>query len=286
MTMVMPLGVMSTAEGPAYALMSLGLDGELDLQIGTSWAASAEAFAQRLTGKIQCDPALTTVGRRYGWSVVAPDEEMLITRAVVALSTYHEFPPDWFDDVAALVAAWRAFYPMRLWEQLPAEMGLPLLRTNSRGAHEHLVAVLGQAQQEFGVAVYENPADFDQLWSGGSPTGSMNSVLAEEHDELVTTAFRPFGVPAPVVTTAQGLHVRVTTLDDLRLVTGAMSLLTGVVTGVVRVQLATGDELEFVREEKKPAKRPKSKSKPKPKLKVSGARAKPITSAKAKKAKK
>ena len=251
MIRVVPLGVVSTKQGPGHALLAVLSDGTIDLEVKESWAAAAAAMAGRHRGPFSCDPSLTTVARRHGWALMEQlDEELIKSRAAIALALYAQLPPGWGADVKALIDAWCAFFPMRLWEQMPAEMALPLVRRTRGRASQHVVAMLGQNGIEFGIAFYELPTDFDALWSGTSPRGSMISVLAEGEAPLLRTAFDALNVPAPIVCPAKAMRPRQPSRGDLKLMTAVMNLVAGLPRGVLAVALGPGDTLEFERTEK------------------------------------
>lgn len=248
MTQVVSFGEIPTRQGPAFALLALRPDGSVEVEVSKSWASAAAALASRLTGPVGCDPALTTIGRRHGWSVMERlDEEVLSMRATVALSLWFELGPKLKDDVAALVEAWREFFPLELWEDVPAEVALPVVHRKGRTVHRHALGILGQGGEEHGVALYEDPADFSALWSGGRPRGTMMSVMVAAPSPLLTTAFAPLGVPPPFLFPFSAMKPRRPTRDDFRLMTGALRLLGGLHRGVLSVMMGPNDSLEFER---------------------------------------
>lgn len=146
-------------------------------------------------------------------------------------------------EVERLVRAWSAFWPSAPWEHVSSELGVPVERVTNGRSTELLVSVVGRSAETVGVVVYDDRADFQRLFTDGTARGLTRSVLAAP--DVLADYFRPLGVPAPVLSTNEGLEPRETTSDDVRVLSGALELLLNVVNGERRCELAAGDALVF-----------------------------------------
>ncbi len=260
MHFVLPLSEFETKEGRAFAVMSLNEQSDFEMQVGESWADAARLLVERLSGPVTCDPALTAIAARRGWAVGAPSADVLEARATVSLSLASGFPPDWRVPTSAFIEAWRRFWPMRLWEQMPPELSLPILRRTKGKERTHAVSFLGQSELEYGVAFYEDFAAFDALWSGASTAVTGYSVLAADEDDPLALAFDPLGVPAPVLACMKSMRPRKATRRDLVEATAVMQLLFGITQGNVEpIEVGPGETLELKRTPKAPAKKKKAR---------------------------
>ena len=121
-TLVLPLGTVPTKQGSAYALLAELPNGLISLVLGDSWADAATRLAPELTGPVNCDEALATVGRRFGWKVVTPTLEQCLERAgkkealrslAVMGQSGHEHGLAYYEDKRAFDAIWSGeHFPM------------------------------------------------------------------------------------------------------------------------------------------------------------------------------
>lgn len=256
MLYVMRGGDLEVDESKAFLLVALGADGALELVVEGSLTRAAKAMSERLGGAATCEPGLTLPGRPFGWTPRPPTDEQLEVRAALVFALSSGFPPDWFETTRALLASWRRFWPLALWNEIPSEIALPVARTR-RGKRQLLaVSALGQGGREFGVAVYDELEDFHRLWSEGTMKGKSRSLLAAP--EALKDVFEPLGVPCPVLVPVSGMRPRDATEDDVQLVAGTMELLAGLLERKASFSLGEGDVLELV---KQPADEPPAKPK-------------------------
>ncbi|MFZ5446154.1 MAG: hypothetical protein ACOZQL_39570 [Myxococcota bacterium] len=260
-TLVLPLGILPTGEGNAFALLALFEDGRIGIELDRSWAAAGAKLARMLSGEVTCDATLATVAARVGWKAVAPTREQLLRRAAIAFCFANELPPEATSLAERFCDLWSHFFPMRLWEHVPAETAFRVLRRRAR-ASEHLVAILGQAGQEFGFAWYDDPAAFAALWNGEPILFDGFSVLADD-SAFLEPSFRALGVPPPTVTLSVRSEPRAPDGATLQLSRAVMELLVHAFHDGFAEPVALGDgstlELSFTRpkkSEKKPTKKP------------------------------
>ena len=245
-TVVMSLGRLDVRDGVAEALVALKPDGTIDLSVEGSLADAAATLSRRLGGLVRCEERVAFVGRRHGWKPGAPSDDELTFRASLALSMAAGWPPTWQDVAQRLITAWRGFWPLSLWNEVPAAMAFPLVRTRSRRSTHPAVSVLGQSGREFGMALYDSVEDFHSLFGQGVMRGENRSVLAEPG--ALDFAFDPLGVPCPMVVTSKGLKARPPTRDDVLLLAGGLELLTGVLASRTETTLGPDDLLELKRD--------------------------------------
>lgn len=260
-TMVLPLSTVPTAEGDAFALLAQLPGGFILVEMGRSWADAAASLAPQLQGRVTCDAALVTVGRRHGWVVATPTEHQLLECAAIAVGFAADLLPEG-SAVLQFCSAWIEFYRLRLWEQVPAELSVRAIRRQGKKVREESISLLGQAGMEFGLALYEDPRAFDAIWSGEKFPMTGISALADE-DPYLKPAFQPFGVPPPVVTRIVDSRPFTPRLEDFVVATAAMQLLINVTTGEPNsFPLGGGATMELMQEAPKgEKKKPKSKSK-------------------------
>lgn len=269
--MVMPLGQLSPQ---SYGLFWIFPNGRIGLKLGTSWSDAAEQATSELEGlDVRCDPALATVGRRFQWASQQPTQHQYLERAAVSLGLAYEIPPQRHDTTLAFLRAWLDFLPLRLWEQMPAEMSLRTLLRRGEVTKEGCLAVLGQHGQEFGLAWYEDWRAFDAFWNGEPFPINGFSVLVQE-DPFLAPAFEPFGVPPMVVTRIVDTKAAKPTDETYALATAVLQLVLDVLRpdGPASRSLGAGATIELKRgphqdppREKRPRKKTKVKTKAKTK---------------------
>lgn len=219
--MVMPLGQLAPEQFGLFWLLS---DGRIGMKVGTSWSDAAERAMGELAGfEVVCDPALATVGRRFKWASEQPSLEMYMERTAVALGLAHELSPSFHEETLAFLRAWLEFFPLRLWEQFPAEMSLRTLLRRGDKVEEGCLAALGQNRQVFGLAWYTDWRAFDAIWSGEPFPINGFSVL-DDDDLFLAPAFEPFGVPPVVLTKIVNTKAVKPTEDTYRLATAVLEL--------------------------------------------------------------
>lgn len=259
-TLVLPLGILPTAEGDALALLALRPGGSIAVELGSSWAAAAKRMAARLEGPVTCDQALSAVGRKLGWKTVTPTREQRLHAASLAVGmaanlVVHD------QTLEKFCSAWVAFFQLRLWEQLRPEFSLRTLRRERGKTSEQAISFLGQSGIEFGLAFYEKPGDFDAVMNREPVSFTGLSVLAD-HEPRLRPVFDPLGVPPPTVTRIVDRKARRPGLTDFMLATALMELIVGPTVGELRVcTLSPGVTIELKREEPKPAKPKRSRKK-------------------------
>jgi hypothetical protein len=220
--MVMPLGQLAPDQ---FGLFWQVTDGRIGLKVGTSWSDAAQRAKDELSGfEVVCDPALATVGRRFNWASQEPTPEQYLERAAVALGLAHELSPSFHDHTLAFLRAWLDFFPLRFWEQFPAEMSLRTFLRRGDKVEEGCVSVLGQHGQEFGLAWYEDWRAFDAIWSGEPFPINGFSVLAEP-DPFLAPAFEPFGVPPVLLSKIVKMKPVKPTQETYLLATAALELM-------------------------------------------------------------
>ena len=260
-TLVLPLGTVPTKQGSAYALLAELPNGLISLVLGDSWADAAKRLAPELTGPVNCDEALATVGRRLGWKVVTPTLEQSLERAAIAVGIAADLPKENLV-LRTFVSAWVDFYRLELWTQMPAEMSLTAVERSGKKEALRSLAVMGQAGLEYGLAYYEDKRAFDAIWSGEHFPMTGISVLADQ-DPHLRPSFQPFGVPPPVVTRIVKQRAHQPGSADFIKATAALQLLTNVLRGELgALPFGPGATLELLRDEPKaqPRKRaPKKK---------------------------
>lgn len=265
--MVMSLGRIPLQDRDGFGLFMLLPDGRVGMDIGTSWANAAERVAPKLQGlDVFCDPTLATVGRRFKWTSREPTSDQLLERAAVAFGFANDLSPAWHPHVIDFVRAWIVFFPLRLWEQLPAEMSLRTLLRQGDAVTEGCLAVLGQNRTEYGLAWYRDWRAFDAMWNGDPYPVNGLSVLAH-NDPFLEPVFQPFGVPPVTTLGIVDSKGKRPGLDTVRLATAAMELMLDVLRDDAPRTRPAGDglTLEFKREEtssKRPAP-PKKKARKK-----------------------
>lgn len=229
----------------ASLLVALGSDGSLEMVVERNLSQAAKAMNERLGGEATCEPGLTLAGRPFGWAPRPPTDEELEVRAALVFALSSGFPPAWFETTRALLASWRRFWPLALWNEIPSEVALPVTRTRRGKVAPLAVSALGQGGREFGIALYDDLEDFHRLWSEGTMKGASRTLLAEPG--ILREVFEPLGVPCPMLVPVSGMRPRDATEDDLRLVAGAMQLLAGLLERKTSVSLGDGDVLELVK---------------------------------------
>lgn len=260
-TIVLPLGVLPTAQGDAYGLLALFPSGQIAIELDTSWAAAAARLARQLIAPVTCDETLATVGARQGWKTVTPERHHLLLRAAIAFALEHELPPGLTNALADFCTAWPLFYGLRLWESVPAEASFSVVRRKGRQTSEHCVAVLGQNGLEFGLAWYDDRAAFDAMWSGEPFRFDGFSVLASD-SAFLEPAFQPFGAPPPTLTRAVDTKGQAPTAATVDFATAVMTLLVRATTGgpFEPLPLSDGSTLELVLPEPAAPQKPKKKA--------------------------
>lgn len=261
-TLVLPLGILPTSDGNAFALLALFPDGRIGVELDSSWAAAGQRLATKLSGAVECDASLATVAARVGWAQVTPNHEQLLMRAGIALCFANQFPPEFSPLAMGFCAAWAAFHPLRLWEHIPAETVFPVARRTPKGLRHHAVAILGQSRQEYGLAFYEDRAAFDAMWNGEPFQFDGFSVLADD-SSFLEPAFQALGVPPPVLTLAVQSRPRAPDGATLQLARAVMELLTHTFHGGLAESVPVGDgsTVELVLPEA-PKRRAPAKKKP------------------------
>jgi hypothetical protein len=242
-TLVLALGSLDVAEGAAEGLVAVRPDGTIDLAVEGSLADAAKRLARRLEPDVACEERLAFLGRPFGWRPRALARNEQVFRASLALTIASQLPPTWHDDLARLVEAWCAFWPLALWNEVPAEMAFPLVRTTKGRITTPAVSLLGQSRREFGAAVYDDLDDFDSLFDRGVMRGKNRSVLAAPGE--LPVAFDPLDVPCPVIVTSSGMKPRKPSRDDVLLLTGALEVLVGVLSRKVEIVLGPDDTLRL-----------------------------------------
>ena len=250
MALVLKLGMFEfTQEPEAPGLLVIADDGTVDVVMERTFALAA----QRIGRDVECEPALAMVGRGLGWRSRAPTAEENFTRATLALGVFNRWPPAWMETIERFVSVWCEFWPLKLWEQMPANMGLPGRRRTGARVTRHLTAVMGQGGQEFGVALYDDRDDFDRAWGGLKMEGVSRAVLSGDDD--LSDAFDPLSVPCPMLVTSKAGKPRAPQLEDLLLATGTMEVLVGVIKRSPSTVLGRDDVLELERDSAPPENR-------------------------------
>ncbi len=259
-TLVLPLGTVPTKQGDGYALLAELPSGLISLVLGDSWADAAKRLAAELTGPVNCDEALATVGRRFGWKVVTPTLEQCLERAAIAVGIAADLPKE-NAVLRPFVSAWIDFFRLELWTQMPAEMSLTAVERTGKKEALRSLAVMGQAGLEHGLAYYEDKRAFDAIWSGEHFPMSGISVLADQ-DPYLLPSFQPFGVPPPVVTRIVKQRAHQPGAVDFIKATAALQLLTNVLKGELgALPFGPGATLELLRDEPKAKARKRSPKK-------------------------
>ncbi len=245
-TMVLPLGTLTTGEGPAFAILAMLPDGEFIVRISSSWAAAAAELSPHVQGVAHCDESLSLVGRRMGWKAVEPTEAQLLDRAAFALGFLLRLPRP--KELSRFCRAWVAFFRMRLWQEAPAEMAIHVLKKKKGKTTTHAIEILGQAGIEFGFAFYEDPRAFDAVWNGETYPLNGLSVLAGD-DPFLTQSFEPLGIRPPIVTRLVNTQPEAPQVEDFVLAAATMQLLTNMMHGDISpAKLTGGATLEFARD--------------------------------------
>ena len=279
-TFVMPLGVLPAKDGSTYCLLAFQPSGDLSLERGTSWADAARRMAKRCKGEVKCEAGLLTVGLGLGWELSVPQFEHLWERAAVALAFQNQFRPGDHEFLIDFVRNWVQFYELRLWEHVPAELGIGLDRYSKNGDRTRWVAgVMGQAETEYGFAVYDDPRAWDAIWGGEAHPMNGFSVLAG-HDPFLELSFQPFNVPCPIVAGFDDFkgrpRARLADEEDFRLANAVMQVLINIPSGNAEQLVPVGDGTSFSTspkddqppESNDPPPAPKKKKKPAAKKKA------------------
>lgn len=253
--LVLPLGTTPTLQGDLFAVLALLPDGAIGLGTGPSWADAAAHLAPQVSGAVRCEESLALVGRRFGWTPTMPTEEQRLQAAVIAVGLAWETRPH-DENVAHLVRTWVQFFRLRLWEEVSADLAVPVLRHAGKKTSEQAITLLGQQGIEFGLVLYEDPRAFDAVWNAEPYPIDGVSVLTDQSGRLAP-AFEALGVPPPVVTRLVKSRPKRGGPKDLVLATAAMQLLISAGQGEFIVhELGRGASLELGRApEKKPRKR-------------------------------
>ena len=250
-TLVLRMGIVPTLDGDAFALLALLPGGLINVELGSSWAAAARSIAPKLEGPVTCDELLSPVGRELGWKTVTPTTTERLYAASIALGMSTELVVH-DESLTNFCSAWCAFFKLRLWEQLAADLSLRTLRRQRHETIEQAITILGQSGIQFGLAFYEKPSDFDAVMSGEPVSFSGLSVLADDEPGL-GPVFAPLGVPPPRLTRIVNRKGKRPGLTDFILATALMELLVGVSSGDLSSRtLSPGVTIELKRDEPKP----------------------------------
>lgn len=153
---VFRLGPIDTEEGSAH--LHIGVLGARVLQPASdrTTAAALRALARQVPKgtPLFCAPDLAAAGKKLGFSSVDLPEDVVGTRALLALQLAHgPLAPGATSELLPLISAAAEFWGSKVWDRQRLNV-VPILRV--RGANEatYEVAVMGSGGQEFGVTLY------------------------------------------------------------------------------------------------------------------------------------